>query len=120
MPATHGLNLPGWRAFDGNSIVGDGRVEPVRVSLTPCGPRRRERPACMAFTAPPRHCGWITTALKKRVEQQSATAHNKTEEAATAPFLEPAPPAFASPCECSLEWEDGKRPAEHVLGDVVG
>ncbi|MGO8752860.1 MAG: hypothetical protein ACLQNE_43510 [Thermoguttaceae bacterium] len=57
-------------------------------------------------------------ALKKRVEQQSATAHNKTEEAAAASFLELAPPAFASPCECNLELEDasGAKMRVHLKG----
>jgi hypothetical protein len=60
-------------------------------------------------------------ALKKRVEQQSATAHNKTEEAAAAPFLELAPPAFASPCECSVEWKNaaGAMMRVHLTGSAM-
>ena len=43
-------------------------------------------------------------ALKKRAERSTSASH-PAEEAATVPFLELAPSAFAGPCECTLELE---------------
>ena len=56
-------------------------------------------------------------ALKKRAERSTSASH-PAEEAATVPFLELAPSAFAGPCECTLELEDaaGAKMRVHLKG----
>jgi hypothetical protein len=57
-------------------------------------------------------------ALKERVERQSTTAVDQTDEAPAAPFLELPPSAFARPCECTVEWENvaGAKMRVHLKG----
>jgi hypothetical protein len=58
--------------------------------------------------------------LKKRVDR-SNPAPDQAERSSATPFLELAPSAFASTCECTLELEDaaGSKMRVHLKGTAT-
>lgn len=60
-------------------------------------------------------------ALKKRTEAESAANPRVRQEGAAATFLELTPPVSASPCQCTLEWEDasGAKMRVHLKSETM-